>query len=84
MRAYKPFCKNIKYIHRDHIITVGKDALITRFSEVVVNVADFAIPDDWIKRQRLFYKQIAAKDGKSIGRMGEIILNTDGQITGFT
>jgi uncharacterized protein YrrD len=83
VRKKLPIIKNNAYIHRDQIFIFGKDAILTRFSEVVVNASEQTVPDNRIKRRSLVYKHIFSKKMQPIGSLEDILIKDSGQVTGF-
>ncbi len=67
-----------------NIITLGQDAVLVRESDCVLETAQAEGIDNYIRRETISGRPVDTPGGTKIGRLGDVVLNDEAQITGFT
>lgn len=78
------FTRKAFLIHAIHLAVVGKDAALVDESDVAEEETAVAEREDWIRRDDLQGRLILTEGGTRIGRVGDVIIDTEGNVAGFS
>ncbi|MBE2199669.1 MAG: PRC-barrel domain-containing protein [Anaerolinea sp.] len=71
-------------IPREQVAVFGIDAILVKKSDVIVNTDEFNEAEKWLRLDKLRGREVDTPGGTKVGSIGDVILNTEGYITGFT
>ncbi|MDX1402236.1 MAG: PRC-barrel domain-containing protein [Kiloniellales bacterium] len=80
--------KSGTFIRQADVVTVGKDALLVQNADVVFDEAETPELSEWleiwIRRDDLRDREMNTSGGTKVGRIGDIILDDDASVAGFS
>ncbi len=71
------------YIPRESVVVYGVDAVLIESSESVTNSRENPI-DGWVRLTEIIGRPIDTPGGTKLATLGDMILNAEGKITGFS
>jgi uncharacterized protein YrrD len=77
------FRRKIIYIPRESVVVYGVDAVLIESAEAVTESRTNPI-DDWVRLSDITGRQIDTPGGTKLATLGDMILNSEGKITGFS
>ncbi|MFW6082682.1 MAG: PRC-barrel domain-containing protein [Chloroflexota bacterium] len=72
------------FVERNHIALFGIDVLLTAGTFTVQEGAESAEPTGWLRLERLRGREVHTPGGTRIGRIGDVALDEDARVTGFS
>ena len=79
------FSRQSYLVKRDDIVTVGEDAVLVKHGEVIHEEGEVAITENnWLRRDELQGRPIDTPGGTKVGKVGDVIINIDGHVLGFS
>lgn len=76
------------FIRQADVITLGQDAILVQSEESVLEEAETPELEEWLKRWKrrddLRGREVSTPSGTKIGRLGDIILDEEAKIAGFS
>lgn len=77
------FTRKSFLVHAMHLAIVGVDAALVDDSDVAEEAAVVDELTDWIRRDDLQGRLVLTPGGTKIGRIGDVIVDTEGSVAGF-
>jgi uncharacterized protein YrrD len=77
------FSRKNMLITRDRVTLFGVDAVLVADSEVVLEEAQVAELDTWVRRQDLAGRDVDTPGGTRVGIIGDILVDDEGTVVGF-
>ena len=71
------------FIAVDALVTLGVDAVLVEHGEVVRAGDVDERWQGWLRREKLKGREVTTPGGTRIGRVGDVLLDAEGQVTGF-
>lgn len=71
-------------IERANVVVFGIDVMLTRQADVVTDDQVLADAQAWLRLDKLRGREIDTPGGTRLGKLGDVMLDEDGRITGFT
>lgn len=71
-------------IERENIAVFGIDAILVKNSDVVTDDKEHPGVEVWLRLDKLRGREADTPGGTKVGTVGDVILNEEGHITGFT
>ncbi len=79
------FSRQSFLVRREDIVTMGEDAILVKDDEVVQEATDLSEVDgSWLRRDDLQGRSVATIGGTKVGKVGDIVINKDGDVLGFS
>jgi uncharacterized protein YrrD len=75
--------RKAKLIKLDHIIIMGNDVVLVDSSNSVSNDKDVREAELWLRRDDIAGRQISTPGGTRVGDLGDVLVGSNSQITGF-
>jgi sporulation protein YlmC with PRC-barrel domain len=76
--------RNETAIKWENVVTVGMDALLVNEATAALNADEVSEFDDYVRRDDLIGRPIDTPGGTKIGRIGDIVIDQDATIAGFS
>ncbi len=70
-------------VNRDQITLFGVDALLASNSDIVLDEAQAADLDTWLRRQDLIGRNVDTSGGTRVGVIGDVLIDNEGAVLGF-
>jgi uncharacterized protein YrrD len=67
----------------EDVVVLGVDAVLVRHSGAITDDSDFLPAKEWLRREKLDGRQVDTPGGTKLGTIGDIIVDQNGNITGF-
>lgn len=77
------FRRKTVYIPRESVVVYGVDAVLVESAESVIESRTHPI-DGWVRLSEIIGRPIDTPGGTKLATLGDMILNADGKITGFS
>ncbi len=71
-------------IPRESVIVFGIDAILVKNDSVITNDQEFTQAEQWQRLSKLRGRKIDTPGGTKVGTVGDVTLDEEGNITGFT
>lgn len=71
-------------IPREQVAVFGIDAILVKKPDVIVGLDEFAEAEAWLRLDKLRGRDVDTPGGTKVGSIGDIMVGTEGHITGFT
>lgn len=71
------------FVPADALVVLGVDAVLVKSGEVVRDGADDERWEAWLRREQLKGREVTTPGGTRIGRVGDVLVDAAGQVTGF-
>ena len=71
------------FIPADALVTLGVDAILVKHGDVVRTGDADDRWEGWLRRDKFKGREVTTPGGTRIGRVGDVLLDAEGQITGF-
>ncbi|MEZ4644259.1 MAG: PRC-barrel domain-containing protein [Chloroflexota bacterium] len=71
-------------IPREQVAVFGIDAILVKNADVVVSLDEYDEAESWLRLDKLRGRDVDTPGGTKVGSIGDIIVGTEGHITGFT
>mgnify|MGYP002713038064 CR=1 FL=1 len=79
------FSRESFLIKRDNVVTIGEDAVLVSHAQVVQKEKDVAeAEEEWLRRDELQGRPVDTPGGTKVGKIGDIVINIEGNILGFS
>ena len=79
------FSRQSFLVKRDDLVTIGEDAVLVKHTDVVQEEADIPeAKDTWLRRDELQGRPVDTPNGTKVGKVGDVVLNKEGEILGFS
>ena len=67
------------------VVTIGQDAILVKHADVVHEEQDLAETEEfWLRRDELQGRPVDTPGGTKVGKVGDVIINHEGEIRGFS
>lgn len=70
-------------ISRENVVVFGIDAILVKNSDVVTSEKEFAPSALWLRFEKLRGREVDTPGGTKVGSVGDVIIGSEGEITGF-
>lgn len=77
------FRRKTVYIPRESVVVYGVDAVLIESAEAVIESRTHPI-DGWVRLSEIIGRPIDTPGGTKLATLGDMILNADGKVTGFS
>lgn len=71
------------FIPTDALVVLGVDAVLVKSGEVVLAGDEDERWQGWLRREKLKGREVTTPGGTRIGRVGDVLVDPVGQVTGF-
>ena len=71
-------------IPREAVVVYGLDAILVKNSESVTTDKEYEEAEQWLRLEKLRGRAVDTPGGTKVGNIGDVILDEDGRVTGFT
>lgn len=78
------FSRTAYLVKREDVTVLGPDAALVRHDQVIHEVADVAAAENWLRRDNLQGRDVDTAGGTKVGKIGDVILDKNGQTLGFS
>jgi uncharacterized protein YrrD len=79
------FSRQSYLIKSEDVVTIGEDAVLVKHGEVIHEEGEVAATENrWLRRDELQGRPIDTPGGTKVGKVGDVIINIDGDVLGFS
>ncbi len=79
------FSRQSLLIDNEDVITFGEDAILVKDDEVIEEMSTFPESENsWLRRDELQGRPVDTPGGTKVGKIGDVILNREGNVEGFS
>ena len=79
------FSRRSFLVKSEDVVTMGEDAVLVKHDEVIQEEKDNSdIEETWLRRDELQGRTVDSPGGTKIGKVGDVIINKEGQVLGFS
>ncbi len=71
-------------IDREAVIVFGIDAILVKEADVITNEKEHPAAETWLRFDKLRGREIDTPGGTKVGTIGDILIGSEGEITGFS
>lgn len=71
-------------IERSNVVVFGIDAMLAKQADVVTDDQTLGDAQSWLRLDKLRGREAITPGGTRLGKLGDVMLDEDGRITGFT
>ncbi len=71
-------------IQRDDVVLFGIDAILVKNADVITDDRTLSAAKEWVRLDKLNGREVDTPGGTRLGIIGDIMLNAEGNIIGFT
>ncbi|GAB4275130.1 MAG: hypothetical protein Kow0080_24190 [Candidatus Promineifilaceae bacterium] len=71
-------------ITRENVVVFGIDAILVKNSDVVQDADEIENFETWLRLEKLRGREVDTPGGTKVGTIGDIMLDEEGKVTGFT
>ena len=78
------FSRTRHFIYDEDVEVIGPDAILVKNADVIHETSETDEDDTWLRRDELQGRPVDTPGGTKVGRVGDIIINSSGEIVGFS
>lgn len=79
------FSRQSYLVKSEDVVTIGEDAVLVKHGEVIYEEGDMPeMEANWLRRDELQGRPIDTPGGTKVGKVGDVIINIDGDVLGFS
>jgi uncharacterized protein YrrD len=79
------FSRKSFLVKGEDITTIGQDAFLVKHADVIHEEGNLAQAEEiWLRRDELQGRPIDTSGGTKVGKIGDVIINGEGQVLGFS
>ncbi|MCA9969967.1 MAG: PRC-barrel domain-containing protein [Anaerolineales bacterium] len=71
-------------VPRDQVAVFGIDAILVKETDVITTLDEQADAAEWLRLEKLRGREVDTPGGTKVGTVGDVIIGSEGEITGFT
>ncbi len=70
-------------IDRENVVVFGIDAILVKKADVIITEKEHEAAETWLRFEKLRSRDVDTPGGTKVGTIGDIIIGSEGDITGF-
>ncbi len=79
------FSRHSYLIKKEDVVTIGKDAVLVKHPDVIVEEDDIEETEErWLRRDDLQGRPVDTSGGTKVGKIGDVVINRDSDVMGFS
>lgn len=78
------FSRTRQVVQVEDVVVIGPDAVLVKNADVIYEASDLDETDMWLRRDELQGRPVDTTGGTKVGRIGDIIINERGEVTGYS